>query len=109
MDRRGFLGAILAAGVAPAFVGSSVLMPIRKLFIPRGPFVTIDDGEIVHTFMSDGTFLVTRPIVKMTYSVSVGDDGYISTSGIQTYSIKVGGGGGSGLAPIRPERVLTGG
>jgi hypothetical protein len=31
MQRRGFLGAILAAGVAPAFVGSSVLMPVRKV------------------------------------------------------------------------------
>ena len=34
MDRRGFLGAILAAGVAPAFIGSSILMPVRKIVIP---------------------------------------------------------------------------
>jgi hypothetical protein len=31
MNRRGFLQSILAAGVAPAFVGSGVLMPIRAL------------------------------------------------------------------------------
>lgn len=31
MNRRSFLGSILAAGVAPAFVGSSVLMPVRRI------------------------------------------------------------------------------
>ena len=34
MNRRGFLKAIFAAGVAPAFIGSSVLMPVRKLVMP---------------------------------------------------------------------------
>ena len=33
--RRGFLGAILAAGVAPAFVGSSILMPVRAIARPK--------------------------------------------------------------------------
>jgi hypothetical protein len=35
VNRRGFLQAILAAGVAPAVVGSGVLMPIRKLVMPE--------------------------------------------------------------------------
>ena len=35
MNRRGFLQSILAAGVAPAFIGSSVLMPVRSLLVPR--------------------------------------------------------------------------
>lgn len=35
MKRRSFLGSILAAGVAPAFVGSSVLMPVRKIVVPE--------------------------------------------------------------------------
>ena len=34
MNRRGFLQSILAAGVAPAFVGSSVLMPVRSILLP---------------------------------------------------------------------------
>lgn len=34
MNRRGFLASILAAGVAPAIVGSGILMPIRKLWTP---------------------------------------------------------------------------
>jgi hypothetical protein len=29
--RRSFLGAILAAGVAPAAIGSGILMPVRKI------------------------------------------------------------------------------
>lgn len=49
MNRRGFLKGILAAGVAPAFVGSSVLMPVRALltatpadvaFVQSGPGAT---------------------------------------------------------------------
>lgn len=35
MNRRGFLSSILAAGVAPAFVGSSVLMPVKRLIVPE--------------------------------------------------------------------------
>jgi hypothetical protein len=34
MNRRGLLGGILAAGVAPAFVGSSILMPVRQIVVP---------------------------------------------------------------------------
>ena len=37
MDRRGFLQSILAAGVAPAFVGASILMPVRKIWTPPEP------------------------------------------------------------------------
>lgn len=39
MQRRGFLGAIIAAGFAPAFVGAKVLMPIKA---------TAYDRQIVH-------------------------------------------------------------
>ena len=39
MNRRGFLKSILAAGVAPAFVGSSVLMPVRSLWTPDPVFL----------------------------------------------------------------------
>ena len=34
MNRRGFIKSILAAGVAPVFVGSSVLMPVRSILVP---------------------------------------------------------------------------
>lgn len=42
MNRRGFLKSILAAGVAPAFVGASVLMPVRKLWTPDTDVLTLD-------------------------------------------------------------------
>lgn len=34
IQRRGFLSAMLAAGVAPAFVGSSILMPVKAIALP---------------------------------------------------------------------------
>ena len=40
MDRRGFLKGILAAGVAPAFIGSAILMPVRKLWTPPTEIIT---------------------------------------------------------------------
>lgn len=34
MNRRSFLASILAAGVAPAVVGSGILMPVRQILLP---------------------------------------------------------------------------
>ena len=34
MDRRGFLGAILAAGAAPAIVRIGSLMPVQSIIVP---------------------------------------------------------------------------
>lgn len=34
MNRRGFLSSILAAGVAPAAIGSGVLMPVKQIWTP---------------------------------------------------------------------------
>lgn len=44
MNRRGFLGAILAAGVAPAVVGSGILMPVRAR--PEYKFFTYPNQSI---------------------------------------------------------------
>lgn len=35
LSRRGFLAGILAAGVAPAAVGSGILMPVRQIIVRR--------------------------------------------------------------------------
>ena len=49
MNRRGFLKSILAAGVAPAFVGSSVLMPVRALLTATLEEVTfLQSGSGAH-------------------------------------------------------------
>jgi hypothetical protein len=42
MQRRGFLAGILAAGFAPAAIGSGVLMPVRKI-------ATIRAQDLVHS------------------------------------------------------------
>jgi hypothetical protein len=46
--RRGFLGAMLAAAAAPAFVKAGVLMPVRKIIVPptltAAPLVLWGDG-----------------------------------------------------------------
>lgn len=39
MNRRGFLGVVLAAGVAPAIIRSGILMPVRQI-------ATLDNGLI---------------------------------------------------------------
>jgi hypothetical protein len=49
MNRRGFLQAILAAGVAPAVVGSGVLMPVRLVApIQRAVEVVVDTELVVY-------------------------------------------------------------
>lgn len=48
MQRRGFLGAILAAGMAPAFVGAKVLMPVKQIIVPpEFEYVEVTGQEIV--------------------------------------------------------------
>lgn len=42
MNRRGLLRGILAAGIAPAVVGSGILMPLGKVWVP--PPIVIHEG-----------------------------------------------------------------
>jgi hypothetical protein len=57
MNRRSFLQSILAAGVAPAVIGSGILMPVRKLWTPPlvinlGPsYLTFDHEDFVSRYM----------------------------------------------------------
>jgi hypothetical protein len=54
MNRRSFLQSILAAGVAPAFIGSSVLMPVRQLWQPFNATVWptgIDDAPLLQSLI----------------------------------------------------------
>lgn len=48
-SRRGFLkgmAGILAAGVAPAFIGSKVLMPVKPLVIPEQSLWVYGDTQL---------------------------------------------------------------
>lgn len=85
MDRRGFLKSILAAGVAPAFVGASVLMPVRKLIVPErvvwtymGADYGFGEGSVIltaFTFSDGKKYMLPNPIniprdarIKATFS-----------------------------------------
>lgn len=50
--RRGFLASILAAGVAPAAIGSNVLMPIKTIWTP------------VNSLQTGNTLLTPQMIAK---------------------------------------------
>lgn len=57
LSRRGFLkgmAGILAAGVAPAFIGSKILMPVKKLAVPSWR-----DFTIVQTSASNSSLLMS--------------------------------------------------
>ncbi len=58
--RRGFLASILAAGYAPAAIGSGVLMPVRQIVVPDHAVATVDwvNGQL--GWVSDG-FLLCPP------------------------------------------------
>lgn len=51
MNRRGFLGSILAAGMAPVIVKAEILMPVRQIwvpssvpaFVPRNNLITAEE------------------------------------------------------------------
>ncbi len=47
MNRRGFLSGILAAGVAPAFIGSSVLMPVRQIWKPDARLIQAQTNALL--------------------------------------------------------------
>lgn len=53
MNRRGFLQAILAAGVAPAVIGSGVLMPVRKLIMPDLVLWGTSTVELIQPFQRE--------------------------------------------------------
>ncbi len=47
MKRRGFLKSMLAAGVAPAVIGSGILMPVKEIIIPTGCTCGADNGNLI--------------------------------------------------------------
>jgi hypothetical protein len=80
MNRRGFLGSILAAGYAPAAIGSGVLMPVRKVWVPEQHFVhrveaQADDGIVI-------AFYVMAPDYALGDRVSVQTGGFIAAGRI---------------------------
>lgn len=91
MNRRGFLGAILAAGVAPAAIGSGILMPVRLVescgwasgihfdgaLTRVTGLVTTDREHIVYT--EGASYCVEHAALDEYFRVSVGPGGMALT------------------------------
>ena len=71
MQRRGFLASILAAGFAPAAVGSAVLMPVRQVLRLWGDGIH-DDTEALQARLSQGgTFVLPRGTYRITNTLEL--------------------------------------
>lgn len=57
MNRRSFLKSILAAGVAPAVIGSGILMPVKKLWTPDANTIQMLDQRY-YTFFKNRIWMV---------------------------------------------------
>lgn len=85
MNRRGFLGSILAAGVAPYVlsngIASGILMPVRKVWVPpKGAILRLYTGipEI------GGTLLATIDYPKSDFFGSA--SGVVLASGVYQFA-----------------------
>lgn len=47
MNRRGFLGSILAAGMAPVIVKAEILMPVRQIWVPSPATALVSPNNLV--------------------------------------------------------------
>lgn len=68
MNRRGFLGAILAAAAAPAIVRSGILMPVHEIIVPDWLHKTPEG------VLSEAVEVMTRGTVQL-------EDGRVLTIG----------------------------
>ena len=88
MNRRGFLQGILTAGMAPAFIGSSILMPVRTLWKPethswsatleRGMWIITNSGLVEMTVSG---FEVHDEALRISYETVVPGEGAIILPG----------------------------
>ena len=102
MNRRGFLGSILAAGVAPFVmsnaVGRGILMPVKELWTPAIDATALDPlaGGILKLYTGTGALLAEMPMKNMALgaprsspqgieSVMAGD-GMVQATGTVRYS-----------------------
>lgn len=87
MNRRGFLGAILATGMAPAFVKAGVLMPIKTIWTP--PPIQLEfsnecwNGNEMWNFGRDVTDWVNQEVKRLDRTggwIVIPPDGFIDFS-----------------------------
>ncbi len=71
MNRRGFLAGILAAGVAPAVVGSGILMPVRMVQPITDPFEILSLEEYARrAIIKDGGLVQIRPQLNIPHTAA---------------------------------------
>jgi hypothetical protein len=81
-SRRGFLGALLACAVAPAFVRAESLMPVRQIILPEQDIIVpepmvfepatiqttgafgLAQGDIITIAGYVGTFVITSAVTE---------------------------------------------
>lgn len=54
MNRRGFLGGVLAAATAPVFIRPEMLMPVRQIIVPPQNIIT-SEADIFDSYLYTGT------------------------------------------------------
>lgn len=91
MNRRTFIGSILATGVAPYIVTTSgLLMPIKALAVPtvRGfEYLRLDpneDGTILRQWSPDGiNWHLQEPLDAKTLAIRIGENARLVGGGIK--------------------------
>lgn len=68
MKRRGFLSNILAMGMAPAVVGSSILMPVKAIALPTQRFnwSGLPDSVLAGSYETELDTLIRDSYSRMT-------------------------------------------
>lgn len=94
MNRRGFLAGILAAGVAPAVVGSGILMPVRALIVPRTDVLTLDAirrarERLLENIVNPPVLVYLNGEVLSAAHYSIAPDGIVHLTGAPIGSIGV--------------------
>lgn len=103
MNRRGFLKGILAAGVAPAFIGSSILMPVRKIVAPAAEeFIGFTQSGTGATSMTMQEAMLRGYWVKVTVSAETSSPLWVGIPPDQVYVHP----GGSVIVPSSPWKSV---
>ncbi len=94
MNRRGFMAAILAAGVAPMVVKAGVLMPVRSVIVPTyydhiAPYpvtLTLDDTAYVQACLDRGGLYLPRGVYRVSKTLRITKDSTIVDGSVFEFS-----------------------
>jgi hypothetical protein len=81
MNRRGFLSGIIAAGMAPAVVGSGILMPLGKVWVPERFDLRAFERARLTMYMEQAERAAMDVLVYGVGGVLIGTDGNVRALG----------------------------